>query len=60
MQYYRCAVMTHGDEEWDMKLALSLYIPFWLWLPKVSPYEDVCGQGSLNFLGIAVDFDKGR
>ena len=53
-------IMPHRDVEQALKLALSLDIPFWPQLPKVSLYEDMYVQTSQNFPGIAIDFDKGR
>jgi hypothetical protein len=52
--------MPHKDVERALELALSLDIPFWPQLPKVSLYEDMYVQASQNFPGIAIDFDKGR
>jgi hypothetical protein len=53
-------IMPHRDVEKALKLALSLDIPFWPQLPKVSLYEDMYVQASQNFPGIAIDFDNGR
>lgn len=53
-------IMPHRDVEQALELALSLDIPFWPQLPKVSLYEDMYVQASQNFPGIAIDFDKGR
>ncbi len=53
-------IMPHKDVEKALELALSLDIPFWPQLPKVSLYEDMYVQASQNFPGIAVDFDKKR
>jgi hypothetical protein len=53
-------IMPHRDVERALELALSLDIPFWPQLPKVSLYEDMYVQASQNFPGIAIDFDKGR
>jgi hypothetical protein len=52
--------MPHRDVEQALELALSLDIPFWPQLPKVSLYEDMYVQASQNFPGVAIDFDKGR
>jgi hypothetical protein len=52
--------MPHKDVERALELALSLDIPFWPQLPKVSLYEDMYVQTSQNFPGIAIDYDKGR
>jgi len=53
-------IMPHRDVERALELALSLDIPFWPQLPKVSLYEDMYVQTSQNFPGIAIDFDKER
>ena len=48
-------IMPHTDIEKALKLALSLDIPFWPQLPKVSFYEDMYAQALQNFPGVAVD-----
>ncbi len=53
-------IMPHRDIEQALELALSLDIPFWPQLPKVSLYEDMYVQASQDFPGIAIDFDKER
>jgi hypothetical protein len=53
-------IMPHRDVDQALELALSLDIPFWPQLPKVSLYEDMYVQSSQNFPGIAIDFDKER
>jgi hypothetical protein len=53
-------IMPYKDIERALELALSLDIPFWPQLPKVSLYEDMYVQASQNFPGIAIDFDKER
>jgi hypothetical protein len=53
-------IMPHRDVERALELALSLDIPFWPQLPKVSLYEDMYVQASQNFPGITIDFDKER
>ncbi|MDH4268946.1 MAG: hypothetical protein OEV52_01390 [Dehalococcoidia bacterium] len=53
-------IMPHRNVEQALRLALSLDIPFWPQLPKVSMYEDMYVQTSQNFPGIAIDFDKER
>ncbi|HXZ29847.1 MAG TPA: hypothetical protein VEG43_01650 [Dehalococcoidia bacterium] len=53
-------IMPHKDVEQALELALSLDIPFWPQLPKVSLHEDMYVQTSQNFPGIAIDFDRGR
>jgi hypothetical protein len=41
-------IMPHTDIEKALKLALSLDIPFWPQLPKVSFYEDMYAQALQN------------
>jgi len=53
-------IMPHKYVEKALELALSLDIPFWPQLPRVSLYEDMYVQASQNFPGITIDFDKGR
>jgi hypothetical protein len=53
-------IMPHRDVNRALELALSMDIPFWPQLPKVSLYEDMYVQASQNFPGIAIDFDKER
>jgi hypothetical protein len=53
-------IMPHNGVEGALELALSLDIPFWPQLPKLSLYEDMYVQASQNFPGIAIDFEKGR
>jgi hypothetical protein len=53
-------IMPHRDVNRALELALSLDIPFWPQLPKVSLYEDMYVQASQNFPGIAIDLDKER
>jgi hypothetical protein len=48
-------IMPHTDVDKALRLALSLDIPFWPQLPKVSFYEDMYVQASQNFPGIVVD-----
>lgn len=52
--------MPHRDVDRALELALTLDIPFWPQLPKVSLYEDMYVQASQNFPGIAIDFNRGR
>jgi hypothetical protein len=53
-------IMPHRNVKRALELALSMDIPFWPQLPKVSLYEDMYVQTSQNFPGIAIDFDRGR
>ncbi|KJS85912.1 MAG: hypothetical protein JM58_07665 [Peptococcaceae bacterium BICA1-8] len=48
-------IMPHTDVNEAIKLALSLDIPFWPQLPRVSFYEDMYVQISENFPGIIVN-----
>jgi len=52
--------MPHRDVDQALELALSLDIPFWPQLPRVSLYEDMYVQTSQNFPGIVIDFDNER
>ncbi len=51
-------IMPHTDVDRALELALSLDIPFWPQLPKVSFMEDMYAQVSEHFPGIRVDRDK--
>jgi hypothetical protein len=53
-------IMPHTDVEKAIELALSLDIPFWPQLPKVSFYEDMYVQSSQNFPGIIVEPETQR
>lgn len=53
-------IMPHTNIEEALELALSLDIPFWPQLPRLSFYEDMYAQASQNFPGIAVDLDNTR
>jgi len=48
-------IMPHTDIKSALDLALSLDVPFWPQLPRVSFYEDMYAQTSENFPGIVVD-----
>jgi len=52
------AVMPHTDPERALKTALSMDIPFWPQLPRLSYYEDMYVQASEHFPGIVLDLDK--
>jgi hypothetical protein len=49
------AVMPHTDVDRALELALSLDIPFWPQLPRVSYHEDMYVQASEHFPGIVLD-----
>jgi len=51
-------IMPHTNVERALDLALSLDVPFWPQLPKVSFYEDMYAQTSQNFPGILVDTEN--
>ena len=48
-------IMPHQDIERALKVALSLDIPFWPQLPKVSYFEDMYVQALENFPGARID-----
>ena len=52
------AVMPHTDPERALKAALSMDIPFWPQLPRLSYYEDMYVQASEHFPGIVLDMAK--
>lgn len=52
------AVMPHKDVDRALEVALTLDIPFWPQLPKVSYYEDMYVQASEHFPGIVLDLEK--
>jgi hypothetical protein len=52
------AVMPHTDPEQALDAALSLDIPFWPQLPRLTYYEDMYVQASEHFPGIVLDMDK--
>jgi len=51
-------IMPHTAIDKAFELALTLDIPFWPQLPKVSFYEDMYVQASQNFPGIVTDTDS--
>ncbi len=53
-------IMPHTNIEEALELALSLDIPFWPQLPKVSFGEDMYAQASQHFPGIVVDSEHER
>ena len=50
-------IMPHQDIERALEVALSLDIPFWPQLPKVSYFEDMNVQALENFPGVRIDPD---
>jgi hypothetical protein len=53
-------IMPHTDIGKALDLSLSLDIPFWPQLPRVSYYEDMYVQASEQFPGIIVDIENER
>lgn len=54
------AVMPHTDVERALQMALSMDIPYWPQLPRLSYYEDMYVQASEHFPGILLDLEKRR
>jgi len=52
------AVMPHTDPVQALKTALTLDIPFWPQLPRLSYYEDMYVQASEHFPGILLDLEN--
>ena len=52
------AVMPHKDAGAALEAALSMDIPFWPQLPRLSYYEDMYVQASEHFPGIVLDLDN--
>ena len=52
------AVMPHKDAAAAPGAALSMDIPFWPQLPRLSYYEDMYVQASEHFPGIVLDMDN--
>jgi hypothetical protein len=52
------AVMPHKDSSQALEAALSLDIPFWPQLPRLSYYENMYVQASEHFPGILLDLEK--
>ena len=48
-------IMPHQDIERALEVAMSLDIPFWPQLPKVSYFEDMYVQALENFPGVRID-----
>jgi hypothetical protein len=53
-------IMPHKDIERALEVALSLDIPFWPQLPRVSYFEDMYVQALENFPGARIDVDNQR
>lgn len=51
-------IMPHDSVDEALDLSLSLDIPFWPQLPKLSFYEDMYVQAMANFPGIVIDAEK--
>ncbi len=52
------AVMPHTDVERALQVALSMDIPYWPQLPRLSYYEDMYVQAAEHFPGILLDMEK--
>jgi len=52
------AVMPHRDVGRALELSLSLDVPYWPQLPRVSYYEDMYVQASEHFPGMVLDLEK--
>ncbi len=52
------AVMPHKDVGRALQVALSLDVPYWPQLPKVSYYEDMYVQASEHFPGVVLDLER--
>ncbi len=52
------AVMPHKDATAALETALSLDIPFWPQLPRLSYFEDMYVQASEHFPGIVLDLNN--
>ena len=52
------AVMPHRDVDRALEVALSLDIPFWPQLPKLSYHEDMYVQAAEHFPGILLDMEN--
>ncbi|OPY79367.1 MAG: hypothetical protein A4E65_01898 [Syntrophorhabdus sp. PtaU1.Bin153] len=53
-------IMPHEDIDDALRLALTLDIPFWPQLPKLSYYEDMYVQAMEHFPGIVIDEERLR
>jgi hypothetical protein len=53
-------ILPHTDIEKALGLALSLDIPFWPQLPRVSYFEDMYVQALEHFPGITIDVNQRR
>jgi len=53
-------ILPHTDVEKALGLALSLDIPFWPQLPRVSYFEDMYVQALEHFPGITIDVNERR
>ncbi len=53
-------IMPHTDLQAALQIALSLDIPFWPQLPRMSYYEDMYAQASEKFPGLTVDTAQER
>ena len=51
------AAMPHRDVDRALELSLSLDVPYWPQLPKVSYFEDMYVQASEHYPGMGLDLD---
>src|SRR4030042_6442392 len=51
-------IMPHTNMERALKVALSLDLPFWPQLPKVSYLEDMYAQALEHFPGVRIDIHQ--
>ncbi len=53
-------ILPHTDVDAALALALSVDVPFWPQLPRLSFYEDMYAQASEGFPGIELDLENER
>ena len=53
-------ILPHVDVEEALKASLSVDIPFWPQLPKISFFEDMYVQAMEHFPGAVIDADSRR
>ena len=51
-------ILPHTDIERALEIALSLDIPFWPQLPRVSYFEDMYVQALEHFPGVTIDANQ--
>jgi len=60
LQTTAMGILPHRDVERALALTLSLDIPFWPQLPRLSYYEDMYAQASEHFPGVRLDLAQER